>query len=1010
MNIKKYSWLAACAWMLASCQSDALKQELQQKGTIYTITSEMSKGNAMSRAQIQLNNTNSGHEVFFWNEGDKFDLYQQLRETIESGNPEEFHSTVFTITDGYESNTSATFRTENPAYATVDYVAVYPSGHEMDYYAVELTFQKELDFSNATSQAAVDAVWQNYFKNNMYMVAAGNFDEPEHVVTFNHVCGLFRVTYTNKTSQEQTIDGIRFGGDQNFHNAYELSVSSGGIGNGTGFYEPAELKTTGLRVAPGESTNLYVFFFPIFFEEGDLEISILRGADDSNKVSIPLETISKANGYAQRLEPGKRYWFKITETADGLIWSKEETVTIPNPQLAIALQGELGDDVVSINSDGYAVMKKSDINEVQELIFNNHGDDNYTIESLEGIEYFKNLTKLECIKTGLKSADLSDNTLLSSIDVSANTNLSSLNISGLKNLTQLVYSETSVTSLDIDEHAIPNITVLKYGRQTDGPSVYVPYVNDFIALTDLACYGQELTLTDSNIKAQLQQLECYNSGLSALNLEEYPSLVSLVCYNNGLTELVIPENSRIGYLSCFGNQLTALDITPLDNTLYNLYCGNQKIEESMILTLTESQAARWNEEKTGWYAAGCGLNEKVILSVSGSSTPSDGTVVIENSGLSNALLGVLGAEVVKINENGHAVMNQEDVNAVTELDFGWDNFSITTLNGIQHFKNLRSLYCQGQDKLEECDFSQNTLLEVLDLQQSSSLKSLDVSKNVALRHLGVTYSQIQSLDLTKNTLLEILYTYGNRSLTTLDISKCNNLETLLVENTGLASFVIPNTEKLRELDYSNTKISLDLSKFTNLRMLNCGGRGDDFATLNPNVKGILQRLDCSNCGLSELNLADYPKLTDLNCADNNLKTLAVEKCENLENLICDRNQLTSLNLTNLTKLRELSVNDNQLTSLDVSTNINIRNLYCANNHLTVLDLTALKSLTWIYCANQKDADGKDIVLKLKLDASKYSNWNDGWSSNNGESVELDSGIESGNGNTGGNDFPIGGNF
>ena len=244
MNIKKYSWLAACAMVLASCQSDTLKEELQQKGTIYTITGQMNGGNAMSRAQIQLNNPNSGQEIFFWNEGDQFDLYQKVGESVVSGDPNEFHTTVFSITDGYEDNTSATFRTENPAYATVDYVAVYPSGHEMDYYAVEVKTEKELNFSNATSQAEVDAVWQNYFKNNMYMVAAGNFDEPEHVVTFNHVCGLFRVTYTNKTSQEQTIDGIRFGGDQKFPVSCELSVVEG-FGISSQFLEEAELKTTG---------------------------------------------------------------------------------------------------------------------------------------------------------------------------------------------------------------------------------------------------------------------------------------------------------------------------------------------------------------------------------------------------------------------------------------------------------------------------------------------------------------------------------------------------------------------------------------------------------------------------------------------------------------------------------------------------------------------------------------------------------------------------------------------
>lgn len=1013
MKLNKYSWLAACAMVLASCQSDTLKEDLQQKGTIYTITGQMKGGNAMSRAQIQLNNPNSGQEIFFWNEGDQFDVHQYYREELVSGDPEERYSTVFTISDDYsatgsEDKTSAVFNTTKPAFSTIDYVAVYPAGIEIDYYSKELTFQKELDFTSATTAEARDAVWQNYFKKNMFMVAAGNFDEPNHVMEFNHICGLFRVTYTNKTTQEQTIDGIRFSGDQNFHNAYELSVSSQGIGNGTGFYEPAELKTTGLKVAAGESTNLYVFFFPILYGEGNLDISILRGADDTYTVSIPLETIKNANWGDQRLEAGKRYWFKITETADGLIWSKEETVTIQNPQLAIALQGELGEEKVTIDSNGYAVMKKNDINEVQELLFNNHANDDYTLESLDGIEYFKNLTKLECIKTGLKSADLSDNTLLTSIDVSANSDLTTLNISGLKNLTHLVYSETSVTSLDIDEDAIPNITVLKYGRHTEESPVYVPEVNNFTALTDLACYGQEFTLTNSEIKAQLQQLECYNSGLTALDLEEYPALVSLACYGNSLTELVIPEGSKIGHLNCHGNQLTSLDVTLLDDTLYDLYCGNQNIEaEWMILTLTESQATRWNEAETGWYDASLGLNENVKLSISGSSAE-EGTVVIENSSLSTALLGILGSNVVSLNDNGHAVMKQEDVDAVTRLDLGWGEYTIVSLNGIEHFKNLQYLrYCQ-QPNLTTCDLSNNTALTEI-VFQYLGLTALDVSKNVNLKSLIISEcSAIESLDLSKNTKLSGLACANNSSLKVLNLSNCTGLTSLLISKTALTDVVIPNPARMGQLEYNYTNVSFDLSQFTDLRTLRCAGHPSDISEITADVKKKLGSVDFSNCELKELDLSQYGNISELVCANNYLTELAVDNLSpNLRKLDVNGNMLTSLDLSTFSNLQHVFAVSNKLTSLNLSGLTNLRIVECSNNQLKTLDVSASESLNWINCGNQTDSNGNFITLTLKLNASLHERWNNDWSMrNNNKYVVLDSGVETGNGNTGGSDFTI----
>ena len=997
MNIKKYSWLAACAWMLASCQSDALKQELQQKGTIYTITSEMSQGNAMSRAQIQLNNTNSGHEVFFWNEGDKFDLYQQIRNSVVSGDPNEFHTTVFSITDGYEDNTSATFRTENPAYATVDYVAVYPSGHEMDYYAVEVKTEKELNFSNATSQAAVDAVWQNYFKNNMYMVAAGNFDEPEHVVTFNHVCGLFRVTYTNKTSQEQTIDGIRFGGDQKFPVSCELSVVEG-FGSSSQFLEEAELKTTGLKVASGESANLYMFFFPTQFGEGDMEISILRGADDSNKVSIPLETISNANDYAQRLEPGKRYWFKITETENGLIWSKEETVTIPNPQLSVALQGELGDEVVSINSDGYAVIKKSDIDKVTKLEFDNYADDNYTINSLDGIEHFIHLEKLVCIHVGLEGeVDLRLNTALKHVEMNANLGLTTLNISGLKNLTALKYSETSVQTLDIHSEAITKIQTLHYGRHSDEPQNYVPNVNLFTSLNDLSCYGQTFELTDADIKAQLITLDSYNCNITELNLEEYPNLVTLACYNNNLTELIIPEGSQIGHLNCFGNQLTSLDITPLANTLYGLYCGNQKTSDGeykeLTLILTESQMDKWNEQGTGWYDSGWGLNDNVKLNVSGSSTPSDGTVVIGNADLSEALLGILGSEQVTINENGHAVMKQEDVNNVTSLNFRWGQYDeITTLNGIGHFKNLQSLTCQGKENLTELDLRMNTALQ-----------------SVTIASTGIT-----SLDLSKNIRLTSIRCYENPYLATLSLPQNEELGMLDVAYTNLTSLTIYKPENLNYLDYSGTGLSFDLSKsdvWKALESLGLEGKPNDFAGLSSALKKQLRNLNCSDCNLSTINLLEYENLTELNCSNNKLTELDASVLPGLNYLYANSNKLSNINLSGLENLWSIEVRNNALTTLDLSHCGSLRNVYCAYNQLTELDLSSIQSLDWVSCGQQKDATGKAIPLVLKLHNDMVAQWVNEWSKQrDNQNVTLDSGVESGNGNTGGNDFPIGGNF
>ena len=330
-------------------------------------------------------------------------------------------------------------------------------------------------------------------------------------------------------------------------------------------------------------------------------------------------------------------WEEHVNTRTDYNQDVEVCIVIKNHELSLAIWAEIQKDElilpgqVYLNGDNWLVMSRDAVDAVTVLNFNR--DENYTISSLSGIEHFTNLTRLVCEETGLiKAADLSSNTALTYLDVSFNGGLTSLNIDGLVNLTALKYSETAITSLAIPEEAIPNIETLCYGRQPyiDNPvAVYVPNINEFTSLTELACYGQKFTLTNPAIKAQLIDLQCYMCNMSELNLTEYSSLIGLTCYANNLTELVIPENSQITSLYCYGNKLTTLDVTPLEDKLNYLWCGAQ--ESELLLKLTESQKNRWNDPENGWYIDadinkdGNGLNSNVELSVDGQQGGSDVT-------------------------------------------------------------------------------------------------------------------------------------------------------------------------------------------------------------------------------------------------------------------------------------------------------------------------------------------------------------------------------------------------
>ena len=111
----------------------------------------------------------------------------------------------------------------------------------------------------------------------------------------------------------------------------------------------------------------------------------------------------------------------------------------------------------------------------------------------------------------------------------------------------------------------------------------------------------------------------------------------------------------------------------------------------------------------------------------------------------------------------------------------------------------------------------------------------------------------------------------------------------------------------------------------------------------------LQTLNCSRNSLTELDVSALTNLTSLDCSENALTTLDVSKLTNLTSLDCYRNELTKLDVSNLTLLTELDCYRNELTELDVSNLTLLTKLDCAYNQLTALDVSKLTNLTSLDC-------------------------------------------------------------
>lgn len=565
MKLNKYIGIAVMPLLFTACENDMMESMQQKNQPIYTLSGIMDKG-VNSRAQIQLGNPDESGEVFMWNEGDQFNLYQ--------GGPES--EMTFSISTSYSGNqSSATFSSETPAYPG-KYVAVYPTVELDEENRFIFDFDTNLDFSKAVTQKEKDEVWKEYFKNNMYMIAQGELTaEGPNAIKFEQQCVLTRITYKNMSGSDQVLNYVSLCGQNQFYGTWRRQNMDmmGGSGAISSWHQ---LNFNGLQVAAGESTDIYILSFPSDFgENGIMEMYFSMPSGDRS-VKVPVSEISANNGGATGFKEGMRYWFEVTSTKGGAVLSKHystKPITFKNVEFAKALQEELGSDMVTIDeATGYGTMIEGDLTSITHLNFSNKG---YSLlKTLDGIENFKNLTYLSCAAVGLTECDLSQNTKLEILDMGANNELATLNIDNCTQLEHISLGYTALTTLNIPNKE--NVKSLGYGGTALSFNL-----NEFPNLTSLSLENSELESLDmipSAIKAQLEDLTVYNNSLTSIDLTEYPNLTQLRCNENYIERLDISSLQRLELLDC----------------------GQQKDNITLILIANENQKNSWRSEWSKW--------------------------------------------------------------------------------------------------------------------------------------------------------------------------------------------------------------------------------------------------------------------------------------------------------------------------------------------------------------------------------------------------------------------------
>ena len=114
-------------------------------------------------------------------------------------------------------------------------------------------------------------------------------------------------------------------------------------------------------------------------------------------------------------------------------------------------------------------------------------------------------------------------------------------------------------------------------------------VEDFISLTILGCYDNQLSSVDISNNTALVYFFAYNNQFTSLDVSNNPNLTYLYCNDNLIESLDVSLNQELAVLHCQTNMLTSIDVTQNAN-LRVLRCGHNmltNVDVSQNLELTE---------------------------------------------------------------------------------------------------------------------------------------------------------------------------------------------------------------------------------------------------------------------------------------------------------------------------------------------------------------------------------------------------------------------------------------
>ena len=385
-----------------------------------------------------------------------------------------------------------------------------------------------------------------------------------------------------------------------------------------------------------------------------------------------------------------------------------------------------------------------------------------------------------------------------------------------------------------------------------------------------------------------------DESIKCLDLSANTKLIEIYVEYSNIDSLIIGQNDNLEGLYIYNTQISEIDVSgcpklyalEIDNTnIKNLDISNNGALAEVYLTASPVSYTSYTR-----YSIPAHPYDH-ILDIS----PAVTTVVCDAVMLDKATFedDNFRAVVNDFDSYTDGVLTRDELNAVQSIDCSGRD--ISSLKGIEHFKNLDAIYAY-ENNISSVDLSSNKLLTSIDF-RDNKLSSIDVSMLPNLSEFVIANNSLSSINVSNNTGLVSLFAYGN-NLKAVDVSKNPKLEYLDISgNKDITSINLNNNKELIYLDIGMTGIkSMDFGILPELLYLYC--YDNDISTIDVSRNPKLKLIAISTTPVSSLNVNNNPDLEGIFISETNISSIDISNNTKLDTFVADSSKLTAVNVSN----------------------------------------------------------------------------------------------------------------